>query len=534
MKRIISYLCVGMWILLTLAACEENGIVMNPDVSHGQSTVAEETGDDSKGTLNSATYPGPQIVQLFIGDPQMEGRDEDDLGGKDEIYFMLSKPAERDITLKFAMEESYLQDATYMRKITQDFFNKYKINVDGMESGNLIGNDLLINGGKEAIVTIKAGELQSEKVNLLFKRERLASNRFSFLFPIFATDMATNEIYGEIDYVIDALEPLSKEGKPCVIIGYVDTEVVNPLMAGQFGLKLTSTDMTTWETSLICNSPMLDITNVRTAFLKEAQGRAILTYTPDMLYVLKNNKRYLKPMQQKGMKICLTIKGGDTGLGFANMSDEQITDFAAQVRTAVSVYQLDGINLWDEGAGYGKEGTPSVDDTSYAKLIKALKTAMPDKLLTLVDTRETTEALCDEQAGIRVGSYLDYAWSSMCDLLQPYGANQNVRPLAGMPESKYGAYFFPDWTTLSEEEVMELYDNPFFMGTATQSCMDVIVGGDIPYFDYGKESVWTEIWAMALAARYSFDWDNPPASLIGNELIISSAARQYYAFKKDW
>ena len=40
---------------------------------------------------------------------------------------------------------------------------------------------------------------------------------------------------------------------------------------------------------------------------------------------------------------------------------------------------------------------------------------MPGKLLTLVDTRETTEALCDEQAGISVGNYLDYAWSSLED-----------------------------------------------------------------------------------------------------------------------
>lgn len=540
MKQIIFYICIGM--LLTLAACEEDATVIEPVVLHGQSTMGEET-NNSKGAFSSSTCSGTQIVQLYIGDPEKEGRDEDDLGSGDEIWFVLSKPAEKDITLKFAMEKAYAEpynNGTYASNFARDFFNKYKMAVISSVSGVPLGDNLLINGEKEAIVTIKAGELQSEKVVLLFKRENLSSGaRESYLFPIFATNVETNEIYGEIDYLIDPIEPLSMDNKPCVVISYVDTEVVNPLIAGQFILKLINLDMNTWEETTLCNSPMFDITNIRTAYLKEVQGRAILTYTSDIQYVLKNNKHYLQPMQQKGMKICLAIKGGGTGLGFANMSDEQIGDFVAQVQTAVKVYQLDGINLWDEGADYGKEGMPAVNSTSYAKLIKALKTAMPDKLLTLVDTRETTESLCDEQAGIRVGDYLDYAWSSMCDLLEPYGSTPDVRPLAGMPENKYGTYFFPDWTTFTEDEKRELNENsklaPYFMGTATTSLsgMDVIVGGDIPYLDYGKEAVWGEIWEKAFLVKYPVDWENDTFQ-INVRVESSNAISEYYSFKKDW
>lgn len=143
-------------------------------------------------------------------------------------------------------------------------------------------------------------------------------------------------------------------------------------------------------------------------------------------------------MQEKGLKVCLAIMGGGTGLGFANLTDVQISDFVAQVQTAVSLYDLDGVNLWDKEAGYGKEGMAPVNNTSYAKLIKALKSAMPDKLLTLVDTRETTEVLCEEQAGIRVGDYLDYAWSSLGDILAPYEPDATIRPLAGVPEKSMG------------------------------------------------------------------------------------------------
>ena len=77
---------------------------------------------------------------------------------------------------------------------------------------------------------------------------------------------------------------------------------------------------------------------------------------------------------------------------------------------------------------------------------------MPGKLLTLVDTRETTEALCDEQAGISVGNYLDYAWSSLEDFLAPYEPDATIRPLAGIPEKKYGTIFLRDIAAMSQEE----------------------------------------------------------------------------------
>lgn len=94
------------------------------------------------------------------------------------------------------------------------------------------------------------------------------------------------------------------------------------------------------------------------------------------------------------------------------MTDTQIADFTSQVKEVVELYKLDGINLWDEGSGYGKEGMPPMNTTSYPKLIKSLREAMPDKLLTLVDKEEPTEYFHDVTlcGGIEVGKYIDYAW----------------------------------------------------------------------------------------------------------------------------
>ena len=230
--------------------------------------------------------------------------------------------------------------------------------------------------------------------------------------------------------------------------------------------------------------------------------------------------------------------GGGTGLGFANLTDAQISDFTAQVQTAVSLYDLDGINLWDKGAGYGKEGMAPINDTSYAKLIKALKNAMPDKLLTLVDTRETTEALCDEQAGISVGNYLDYAWSSLEDFLAPYEPDATIRPLAGIPEKKYGTIFLRDIATMSQEEQMDLMENSMIgeymnmMRFTPLSGTDVVVGADIPYMDYGKEGVWNDPWFTWITCKFPAPEDFSSSTM--SQIEVPYLVRDYYMFQKDW
>ena len=546
MKKIIQYICAATGLLLMLSACQEDVVIINPDVTHERSTGGVETTSD-KGYLNSKICPESKIVLLSIGDPTLEGRDEADLGRKDELSFILPKVLEKDITLKIAMEEAYANNETmtdgssYTSYVVKGFREEHKIKIMGFDynipGNNGLGNNLLINGGSEAIVVIRAGERKSEKVELLFKRENL-QGQFTYLFPIQAIDTETGELLEEIYYLVNPVEEKNLTGeKPCTMISYIDTEVMNPLIAGQFTISIDYYD-SDYEQTTLYKGPLLDILNVRTAFLKEAHGRAELTYTADMEYVLKNRARYLKPMQEKGLKVCLAIMGGGTGLGFANLTDVQISDFVAQVQTAVSLYDLDGVNLWDKEAGYGKEGMAPVNNTSYAKLIKALKSAMPDKLLTLVDTRETTEVLCEEQAGIRVGDYLDYAWSSLGDILAPYEPDATIRPLAGVPEKKYGTIFLKDMAVMSQDEQMNLMENTILgeymnmMRFTPLSGTDVIVGADIPYMDYGKEGVWNDPWATWATCKYPIPEDF--SYFTSTQVEVPYSVRDYYMFQKDW
>lgn len=190
--------------------------------------------------------------------------------------------------------------------------------------------------------------------------------------------------------------------------------------------------------------------------------------------MLEHADLHIRPLQDKGRKVCLSLEGNGSGLGFCNLTDAQIEDFVAQVKACLDLYELDGVNLFDRNAGYGQvEGMPAMNTTSYPKLIKAMREAMPDKMLTLADYEEPTEYFWDTEAtgGIEVGKYLDYAWSGYMSenedvqILDPWGVidqnegemngmmfpvnNHPRKPIAGLEQSQYGAFAVPFYSVSS-------------------------------------------------------------------------------------
>ena len=201
-----------------------------------------------------------------------------------------------------------------------------------------------------------------------------------------------------------------------------------------------------------------NIVNLRPATVgyDSASGRALFSLVSDLRYVLEHAGKYIRPLQNHGRKVCICIQGGGKGIGFCNMTAAQITDFTRQVKEVIELYGLDGINLWDEESNYGKEGMPAVNTTSYPALIKALREAMPDKLLTLVDKDEPTEYFYDVSrcGGVEVGKYIDYAWhgynseEEFVQLIEPWEAEHPYsdytrKPITGLTPDKYGSLNVP-------------------------------------------------------------------------------------------
>ena len=254
------------------------------------------------------------------------------------------------------------------------------------------------------------------------------------------------------------------DGHDLFFVFYINTNDFQPLLAQDYIMrkKLARGTTVAWYDAVG------NIINLRTVMLDydAATGRALLNLGNDMRYVLDHAVKYIRPLQEHGSKVCISIEGSGKGLGFCNLTDGQIVDFVAQVKTVVEEFGVDGINLWDRSAGYGKEGMPAMNTASYPKLIKALREALGrEKLLTVTVYEEPTSTFWDTQAtgGIAVGDYIDYAWSGynseseapqVLDPWHPelaYVSDYTQKPIANLPKERYGCINFPIYSTSSME-----------------------------------------------------------------------------------
>ena len=89
---------------------------------------------------------------------------------------------------------------------------------------------------------------------------------------------------------------------------------------------------------------------------------------------------YVRPLQEVGIKVLLTVLGDWQGVGVANMTDTQAEQFAEILVYAVEKYGLDGIGFDDEYANY----SGSLVSGSFGNIITKLHAKLPaDKLITV-------------------------------------------------------------------------------------------------------------------------------------------------------
>lgn len=372
------------------------------------------------------------------------------------VYFEQTKPVSGNVSIQLQIDESVIEayntltgvERTLLPESNYEFVkgNTLEISANGKQSAmkqiKFLAEGLAVG---EYVLPITIGE--QEQGNVL--RDNIIYFNITIREPFVG------------DYPLDQAKFYPEEGdgnatEPILMVFYINTKDYDPRLVTDFYLtkKKRRPSQELW-TRAVGN-----IVNLRTVTLKydEASGRALLDLGSDMTHVLSRASTYIWPIQETERKVCLSLEGGGTGLGFCNLTDEQIADFVAQVKTVVETYNLDGINLWDRNSGYGKEGMPEMNTTSYPKLIKAMREALgTNKLLTVTDHEEPTEYFWDTEAtgNIAVGDYLDYAWSGynsgsevtqICDPWHPNDVEVSKythKPFAGLDPSKYGCINAP-------------------------------------------------------------------------------------------
>jgi hypothetical protein len=208
--------------------------------------------------------------------------------------------------------------------------------------------------------------------------------------------------------------PAAKSGP--ISVAYVEVNSNSMLNVGKYKLAGSGANV-------------FDIGVVFAANINYNGSNAYLYFNPQVQSVLDNAATQIRPLQAKGIKVELSILGNHQGAGFANFpSKAAASAFAKQLSDTVTKYGLDGIDFDDEYADYGANGTAQPNNYSFVYLVQALRSYMPNKLITLYAIGPSSTRL--SYKGTNVTSLFNYAWN-------PWYGTFDV-PKISLPNSKLG------------------------------------------------------------------------------------------------
>lgn len=438
-KNLFKYLIFLLLLTVGMAGCTEESISMDSAKLPDETMI-----NNIAGVLRSVnTLTNKVVVDLTEGDQSTT----------EEIYYFLSQPA----------KDAFVVTAIADEKLVEDYNKVNNTELDALPAENV----KFEGDGK---LSIAVGKQESAKVRFTISTAGLNFDT-PYLLSLTVTQMPTGVEGQAVKNILYYAVSIRKKITTCnpsnpyeqidipsmlpnaLVVFYVNTSTYQPLIADIYGIRKTNrTDFT----ATLYN--IGSIVNLRTAMVDYDQisRRALLSLSSDMRDVLEQAGKFIRPLQEHGRKVCLCVEGGGKGLGFCNMTDGQIVDFTQQVKDVIDLYGLDGVNLRDEGSAYGKQGMPAMNTTSYPKLIKALRNALPDKMLTIVDKDEPTEFFYDvnQCGGIEVGKYIDYAWHTYDDgkelvqIINPWETDHSYseytrKPIAGLSPEHYGSLTIP-------------------------------------------------------------------------------------------
>lgn len=464
------------------------------------------------------------------------------------FYFQQTKPASDGFSLDAWVDATLLDD-----------YNA----ADGVERTLLPEANYEFPDGK--VLDLSSEAQRSALKRVKFMAAGLAAGEY--VLPLTVAGQDAPDANKTLYYNVSVRQPYTDEyalhdGHDLFFVFYINTNDFQPLLAQDYIMrkKLARGTTVAWYDAVG------NIINLRTVMLDydAATGRALLNLGNDMRYVLDHAVKYIRPLQEHGSKVCISIEGSGKGLGFCNLTDGQIVDFVAQVKTVVEEFGIDGINLWDRGSEYGKEGMPAMNTASYPKLIKALREALGgEKLLTVTVYEEPTSTFWDTQAtgGIAVGDYIDYAWSGynreseapqVLDPWHPelaYVSDYTQKPIANLPKERYGCINFPIYSTSSMEigtAINQILYTDMLDWVPNYKPNNIIVFNDLhTNLQDNYETYWDTMFAQCctvmdsenkylLGSRngYSYLFDNNRLGTLLNE--AGEWIGGYGKWKKDW
>jgi len=349
--------------------------------------------------------------------------------GKFKFAVQLNKPLNQDATVKLMYDESVL-----------DSYNTNNGTNFAAYPKDLIS---IANNGD---VSITSKNNISNSVEITLKANESATPDDIFALPLKASSNSF-EGHNAVEYIL-FVKDLTKGASAAKenglkVFSIIEANNVNPLMHLAFNLKSSGKPL--------FDHVVLFSSNIN---YNAATGRVYINHNENLTHILENRDKYIKPLQDRGIKVSLSLLGNHDISGIANLSDETIKYFAQEIKKTCEIYGLDGVFYDDEYSAYTWPSPPGFEYPSNqraAKLMYEVKRIMPTTIsMAYVYSRTSSfgESWWGDFNGIEeadAGEYVDYA-------IHDYGGSYELGSnYPGLPKS--------GWIMRSSEHALNRYQS---------------------------------------------------------------------------
>ncbi len=312
--------------------------------------------------------------------------------------------------------------------------------------------------GNDGIINLPVGVAQSPGMKISFASDGSLSSDKNYVIPLRMKVTSGDFKLAEQDQTrlvfvkdLTGIPDCTKyvNGQPGVkVFSCMEVNDTNPLNNLSFTLKSNS-------------KPLVDALIIFSANINydPETGRVYIFNNENVQAILDHRDHYLKPLQDRGIKIILGLMGNHDRSGIANLADETAKDFAKEVKAMCDAYHLDGIFVDDEYSSYEySDITPGFvypGKAAAARLCYEVKKAQPERWV-VAYAYSTTNGLPSVD-GVQSGEFVDYG-------LEDYGiASDLTNSFPGMPKSNMGQYSqeFYQGRTASETNLRKMRDNGY-------------------------------------------------------------------------
>lgn len=300
MNKIIGMFCMSILMGIGFSACSESEIDLKPlDESR-----YEITGNQNGYFTDEAGKQDFSVVELRTGNSFTLN-----------LYLNATKKSDVASEVKLTYDQSILD--TYNAATD----NKYEIFPQDAVSLDSGGN-----------ITLSEGQQHSSALSVNFKAVDGLAEGTTYVIPLKASVVSGSLKFAESHqgYLIFVtiqknLGDCDKGG--CKVYTCVETNDTNPLNNLCFTLKNSGKYLFDG-IILFCDNLILDA----------ATGTVHAGVNDNIVYLLNHREKYLKPLQDRGMKVILGIEAYHTHASVANLSEETARAFARELKIMCDTY----------------------------------------------------------------------------------------------------------------------------------------------------------------------------------------------------